>query len=61
MRLKNDIDYKRFPEPCRGYKGRFTILVLSAIILAKTPSEYTQRGFFLFLGSKKMHQNCTKV
>ena len=30
MRLKNNIDYKRFPEPCRGYKGRFTILVLSA-------------------------------
>lgn len=35
-------------------------LVLSAFILAKTPSEHTQRGFFLFLGSKKnapkMHQ-----
>ena len=61
MRLKNSIDYKRFPEPSRGDWTRFTILVLSAIILAKTPSEYTQRGFFLFLGSKKMHQKCTKV
>ena len=30
MRLKNYIDYKRFPEPYRGHKGRFTILVLSA-------------------------------
>lgn len=30
MRLKNDIDYKRFPEPRRGDWGRFTILVLSA-------------------------------
>ena len=50
MRLKNDIDYKRFPEPYRGAWGRFTILVLSAIILAKTPSEHTQRGFsFLYL------------
>ena len=36
-------------------------LVLSAIILAKTPSEHTQRGFFLFLGSQKMHPKCTKV
>ena len=31
MRLKNNIDYKRFPEPCRGDCGRFTILVLSAL------------------------------
>ena len=61
MRLKNSIDYKRFPEPSRGDWTRFTILVLSAIILAKTPSECTQRGFFLFLGSKKKHQKCTKV
>ncbi len=30
MRLKNDIDYKRFPEPSRGDWTRFTILVLSA-------------------------------
>ena len=60
MRLKNSIDYKCFPEPPKGDWTRFTILVLSAIILAKTPSECTQRGFFLFLGSKKnapkMHQ-----
>ena len=35
------------------------IIVLSAIILAKNPSEYTQRGFFLFGAQKKapkMHQ-----
>ena len=50
MRLKNSVDYKRFPEPSRGDWTRFTILVLSAIILAKTPSECSQRGFFLFLG-----------
>ena len=31
MRLKNDIDYKRFPEPYRGDWTRFTILVLSAL------------------------------
>ena len=31
MRLKNDIDYKRFPEPSRGDWTRFTILVLSAL------------------------------
>ena len=30
MRLKNSIDYKRFPEPSRGDWTRFTILVLSA-------------------------------
>lgn len=60
MRLKNNIDYKRFPEPYRGDWDRFTILVLSANILAKTPSECTQRGFFLFLGPKKMHQKCTR-
>ena len=60
MRLKNSIDYKRFPEPSRGDWTRFTILVLSAIFLAKTPSECTQRGFFLFLRSKKMHQTVTR-
>ena len=43
MRLKNDIDYKRFPEPCRGYKGRFTILVLSAEI----PYRALCEGFFV--------------
>jgi hypothetical protein len=39
--------------PARVYEGCctwFTILVLSAIFLAKTPSECSQRGFFLFLG-----------
>ena len=30
MRLKNYIDYKRFPEPYRGDWSWFTILVLSA-------------------------------
>ena len=46
--------------PARVYEGCctwFTILVLSAIILAKTPSEHTQRGFSCFWGPKK----CTKV
>ena len=33
MRLKNIIDYKRFPEPSRGGWTRFTILVFSAIPL----------------------------
>ena len=33
MRLKNSIDYKRFPEPSRGDWTRFTILVLSATLL----------------------------
>ena len=36
MRLKNNIDYKRFPEPYRGDWGRFTILVLSAEMPCRT-------------------------
>lgn len=36
MRLKNCIDYKRFPEPSRGDWTRFTILVLSAEMPCRT-------------------------
>ncbi len=36
MRLKNSIDYKRFPEPSRGDWTRFTILVLSAEMPCRT-------------------------
>ena len=50
MRLKNDIDYKRFPEPYRGHKGRFTILVLSAEI----PYRALCKGFFIKSGPKNV-------
>ena len=50
---------------CEGVRTWFTILVLSAFILAKTPSEHTQMGFFLFLSSKnnapKMHQMASQA
>ena len=32
----------------------------STQLKTKTLSEYVQKGFFLFLGFKKMHQNCTR-
>ena len=47
MRLKNNIDYKRFPEPCRGDCGRFTILVLSA--LKRVTNKRLLVTFFLHL------------
>ena len=33
------------------------VFALSALFLAKTPSECTQRGFFLFLAQKKCNKN----
>ena len=45
MRLKNSIDYKRFPEPSRGDWTRFTILALSA----KSGLADTCRADFFFV------------
>lgn len=50
MRLKNSIDYKRFPEPSRGDWTRFTILVLSAEI----PYRALCEGFFVKSGPKNV-------
>jgi hypothetical protein len=52
MRLKNSIDYKRFPEPSRGDWTRFTILVLSA----ENALQNTLQGIF----SKKYPQKYPK-
>ena len=60
MRLKNSIDYKRFPEPSRGDWTRFTILVLSATILAKPLLNTLRGGFSCFWGPKKCTQNAPK-
>ncbi len=47
MRLKNSIDYKRFPEPSRGDWTGCTILVLSALCnQQKVPHE--RAAFFVW-------------
>ena len=50
MCLKNNTDYKRFPEPSRGDRTRFTILVLSAEI----PYRAFCEGFFVKSGHQKV-------
>ena len=49
-----------FPLKRKGSKT-WGALALSALFLAKTPSEYIQRGFFLFLGSQKCTKNAPKL
>ncbi len=57
MRLKNDIDYKRFPEPSRGDWTRFTILVLSAVLTKKSPASQALTGDLRFLTNKTTNKN----
>ena len=54
MRLKNNIDYKRFPEPYRGDWGRFTILVLSATLLGPCSRLRKQLAVFVDRPRRKL-------
>ena len=56
MRLKNIIDYKRFPEPSRGDWTRFTILALSAEI----PCSFSAGDFSLGIYSGARSDNLRK-
>ena len=54
MRLKNSIDYKRFPEPSRGDWTRFTILVLSATLLGPCSRLRKQLAVFVDRPRRKL-------
>ena len=63
MRLKNSIDYKRFPEPSRGDWTRFTILVLSATLLGPCSRLRKQLAVFVVrrTGSSLTGRRITKT
>ena len=53
-------DAKEYPLLHKKYAKSNSNFVCSTRQKSKTLSEYTQRGFFLFLCRKKLHQKCTK-